>query len=95
MPTSIIALPSGFFEVTEHLCVLALCATKNSVLPGGAADHKAFRLVRSRGLGILAFAFMLGVESASIPRKGFSSTRSAAYSQMMILARADIGSHFA
>src|SRR5262245_45739385 len=47
------------------------------------------------GVEVLAFAFMLGVESASIPRKGFSSTRSAVYSQMMILARADIGSHFA
>ena len=27
VPTSIIDLPSGFFTVTEHLWVLALCAT--------------------------------------------------------------------
>src|SRR6478735_7867423 len=35
VPTSIIALPSGFFEVTEHLCVLVLCATKNSAAKAG------------------------------------------------------------
>ena len=37
----------------------------------------------------------LGVESAPMPSHGFSRARSAVYSQMMILARADIGSHFA